>query len=115
METEDTVAWSNLISISVTTGEPVTLSRYGLIESILRVMYGPRAHDERAAFKYLGGLGFSARRRARRQRLWADAVGIAECVGHGEEQEPMRVFPNQMVMPIGCVADVKRLFGETGG
>lgn len=102
---------SNMVKVTVTAGAPFTLSRHGFIESLLRMLYGSRSHDERVAFKWLGGLGYSARRGSRRRRLWAEAEGIAARVGHGDEVEPMRIFPDQMMVPLSSVEDVKRMFG----
>lgn len=103
---------SNFISVNVISGKPFVLTHYSFIENILRIGWGPRAHDERLAFEWIGGLGFAARRKRRRLFLWGIAEGIAERVGHGEEQEPMRVVPNQILVPISAVEEVERLFGS---
>lgn len=106
---EDLVDLSQVVTVQVTTGKPIFLTKLGFIEGMLRMLYGPRAHDERLAFEMLGGHGFAANRSARRRRLWAEAEEIAARVGHGEEVEPM-IFPNFVYEPITKVSEVKRLF-----
>lgn len=102
---------SKVLSVNVVYGEPVALTEYGFIENALRMLPHSRSDDEVSAFKYLRGLGFTARRKARRLRLWATAQMIAERVGHGEVAEPMRIFPDQAVVSLECFEDAKKLFG----
>ncbi len=109
--TETHISLSNIISVNTTYGESSPLLTHdGLIESILRVMWGPRAYDERQAFDMLGGFGFAARRRARRRNIWARAVAIAERVGHGDVMEPIRVHLDFITVPLSSVDDVERIF-----
>lgn len=113
--TEDgKVYLSNIISVNVTTGAaapPLTIINF--IEMSLRMMWGPREHDELVAAKMLGGLGFAARRKARRQRILATAREIAARVGHGEEREPMFVHPDFTLVPMSMADDAKIIFSET--
>lgn len=102
---------SNYVSVTVTAGNPFTLSSRGFIESCLRIGYGPRSADELSAFAWLGGMGYSANRKKRRARLWEEARGIAERVGHGDEQEPMVARPDTMWVPLTLVSQVEEMFG----
>lgn len=104
---------SSVVSITVTAGSPSMLTHYGFIESALRIGYGPRAQDERQAFGWLGGLGFSGRRKARRRRLWQVAQDIAERIGHGAEPEPLEIVPDMLCVPVSCAEYARKIFGES--
>lgn len=87
------------------------LTREGLIENCLRMLYGPRQHDERLAFEMLGGFGFAAKRKKRRLRLLGIAQEIAARVNHGDEQEPMQIVPHHIVVPVMLEEAARFLMG----
>lgn len=82
------------------------LTRRGFIEFHLRMLYGPREADERTAFHMLGGMRYSARRKARRLRLLAIAQDIAKKEGHGDAVEMHRIIPDTLTVPVGLTEEV---------
>lgn len=112
---DDRVDLSSVVTVSVEEGPCSLLSSVDFIVMLLRIGYGPRSSDARHAFTMLGGRGYSFRRKARRERLIRIAEEIAEIVGHGDEPEPMTIYPNFMCVNIKTAEEARRMFGSEGG
>lgn len=108
---DELVDLSRFVTVSVTSGEGSVLTRHGFLENWLRMGPGPRSRDELLAFFCLGGHGFAANRRARRAGILEEARLVAERVGHGEAEEPMTIAPDQVLVPLECADEVRRIFG----
>lgn len=91
--------------------EEAVLTRESLTRGAVMIAKFTQAHSERFAFSLLGGLGFAAHRKARRERLWKQALDIGECARGNDGR--VVIAPHGLVVPLSLYASVRALVGAS--